>query len=147
MTIQELGNIGEFLAAIATVATLVYLAAQIRQTNLISKSDSAKDLLQRFDDLNQLLVTDASLRHVLNKRSGHTPDELDQVYAFANFKCNLLVSAQTAYSAGRIDTNLYLSVKKDVGVSVDVWPVTRAAILLWRERYPDLADMPLFDEL
>ena len=31
MTIQDLGSIGEFVAAIATLATLVYLALQIRQ--------------------------------------------------------------------------------------------------------------------
>ena len=31
MTIQDLGSIGEFIAAIATLATLVYLAIQIRQ--------------------------------------------------------------------------------------------------------------------
>ena len=31
MSIQDLGSIGEFVAAIATLATLVYLAIQIRQ--------------------------------------------------------------------------------------------------------------------
>ena len=33
MTIQDLGSIGELIAAVATVATLVYLAAQIRQNS------------------------------------------------------------------------------------------------------------------
>ena len=31
MTIQDLGSIGERLAAVATLATLFYLAVQIRQ--------------------------------------------------------------------------------------------------------------------
>ena len=31
MTIQELGSLGELIAAVATIATLVYLALQIRQ--------------------------------------------------------------------------------------------------------------------
>jgi hypothetical protein len=31
MTIQDLGSLGELLAAMATIATLIYLAAQIRQ--------------------------------------------------------------------------------------------------------------------
>jgi hypothetical protein len=30
MTLQDLGSIGEFVAAVATVATLAYLALQIR---------------------------------------------------------------------------------------------------------------------
>ncbi len=32
MTLQDLGNLGEFIGAIAVVISLVYLAAQIRQT-------------------------------------------------------------------------------------------------------------------
>ena len=39
MTIQDLGSIGELIAAIATVATLAYLAVQIRQ-NTISNRDA-----------------------------------------------------------------------------------------------------------
>ena len=36
MTIQDLGNIGEVVAAVATVVTLVYLAIQIRaNTNAV----------------------------------------------------------------------------------------------------------------
>jgi hypothetical protein len=31
VTLGELGSLGEFLAAIATLATLIYLAVQIRQ--------------------------------------------------------------------------------------------------------------------
>lgn len=33
MTIQDLGSVGEFVAAVATIATLAYLALQIRQNN------------------------------------------------------------------------------------------------------------------
>jgi hypothetical protein len=147
VTTQDLGSIAELVAAIATVATLVYLAAQIRQTNLISQSDSAKEMIQRFDDAKQLLINNSSLREALYKQSGHTPDELNQVYAFANFKCNLWIYSETAYSAGRLDPDLYRSVKKDVAVTVEMWPITRDAILLWRKRYPDIANLGVFAEL
>ncbi len=40
MTIQDLGNIGELIAAIATVATLVYLALQIRANTVAVRSES-----------------------------------------------------------------------------------------------------------
>jgi hypothetical protein len=33
LTIEQLGSVGEFIAAIATIATLAYLALQIRQSN------------------------------------------------------------------------------------------------------------------
>ncbi len=40
MTLQDLGNIGEFVAAIATLITLIYLAAQIRQNTRAVRSAS-----------------------------------------------------------------------------------------------------------
>jgi len=40
MTIQDLGSIGELIAAIATIATLVYLAIQIRQNTAQQKLDA-----------------------------------------------------------------------------------------------------------
>ena len=40
MTIQDLGSIGELVAAIATIATLVYLAIQIRANTTALRSES-----------------------------------------------------------------------------------------------------------
>lgn len=37
MTIAELGSLGELLAAIATIATLIYLALQLRQNTAVLK--------------------------------------------------------------------------------------------------------------
>ena len=45
MTIQDLGSVGELVAAIATVATLFYLALQIRQNTNSIRSASARDVL------------------------------------------------------------------------------------------------------
>lgn len=44
MTIQDLGSIGELVAAIATVATLIYLAAQIRQNTTAMKTSALNSL-------------------------------------------------------------------------------------------------------
>jgi hypothetical protein len=44
VTLQELGSIGEFLAAIATLATLAYLAYQIRQNTKVARAELTKDL-------------------------------------------------------------------------------------------------------
>ena len=42
MTIQDLGSIGELVAAIATVATLIYLALQIRANTRALKIDARR---------------------------------------------------------------------------------------------------------
>ena len=40
MDIQDLGSIGELLAALATLATLIYLAKQIRHSSAVAKTTS-----------------------------------------------------------------------------------------------------------
>jgi len=44
VTIQELGSVGEFVAAIATLVTLAYLAFQIRQNTRVARAELTKDL-------------------------------------------------------------------------------------------------------
>ena len=51
MTLQDLGSIGEFVAAIATLATLVYLALQIRQNTREAQAASRNSVSQSFIDL------------------------------------------------------------------------------------------------
>lgn len=57
MTIEELGSLGEFVGAIATVGTLVYLAVQIREHNLFSRRQALDTVLERaarwYEVLNQ----------------------------------------------------------------------------------------------
>ena len=47
MTISELGSIGELIGAIATVATLMYLALQIRANTLSAKYSAINDIINR----------------------------------------------------------------------------------------------------
>ena len=50
MTLQDLGSIGEFVAAIATVATLAYLAAQIRQNTKQARLETIRELVSSLQD-------------------------------------------------------------------------------------------------
>jgi uncharacterized protein (DUF2236 family) len=147
MNWDAVGAVAEILGAIAVFATLLYLATQVRQTNSIAKTDATERIFQRFDDANQLLIANDSLRQALNKTTGHTEDELDQIYSFVTFKCNICLSAQTAYSAVRLAPSLFASVQDDLAVSVEMWPVTRDAFQRWRRNYPEIADLEVFSRL
>ena len=50
VTLQDLGSLGEFIAAIATLATLIYLALQIRQNTLESQAASRNLVSQSLVD-------------------------------------------------------------------------------------------------
>ena len=58
MNFEQLGNIGEFLAAIATLATLVYLAVQIRQNTRAVRAASHHSVTDSFNHINALIGTD-----------------------------------------------------------------------------------------
>ncbi len=76
MTIQDLGSIGEFVAAIATLATLVYLAVQIRQNTASVRSASAKQILQGIAEFNQFISSDPALTDLW--WHGTDPDALSE---------------------------------------------------------------------
>jgi hypothetical protein len=64
VTIQDLGSLGELIAAIATVATLIYLAVQIRQNTSTVRSSSAAADTQNQNALLLLLSQDAELNRI-----------------------------------------------------------------------------------
>jgi hypothetical protein len=51
VTLQDLGSIGEFVAAIATLITLIYLAAQIRQNTRAVRSSAFQQVVDSFSEI------------------------------------------------------------------------------------------------
>ncbi len=63
MTLMELGALGEFLGSIAVLATLVYLAVQLRQNTLAMQANEKTALAQTYQmrsDALQLMVVQAA---------------------------------------------------------------------------------------
>ena len=67
MTIQDLGSIGELLAAIATIATLAYLALQIRESRVGVNSANVQNAIQNFTVLETAIGADGSLSRIVNR--------------------------------------------------------------------------------
>ena len=49
MSIEQLGNIGELISAIAVLITLIYLAIQLRAMNRIAQVDGHRDLIKQLN--------------------------------------------------------------------------------------------------
>jgi hypothetical protein len=56
MTIEQLGNLGDFLAAIATIITLIYLALQIRQNTSLLRLSEVRGIQDDADRWRSLLI-------------------------------------------------------------------------------------------
>ena len=76
MSIQDLGSLGEFIAAIATIATLVYLAVQIRQNTDTVRNQSETTVSQQLADWCGQVVTTPGLSALYDK-AARDPGNLD----------------------------------------------------------------------
>ncbi len=89
MTLQDLGNIGEFVAALATLATLGYLALQIRANTRESQAASRHSVSQSFIDLITHLSLDAETSKIA-RRGFFDPQSLDHD---DTFRFDLIINA------------------------------------------------------
>lgn len=64
---DAIGAIGEIVGAVAVVATLGYLALQIRHENAANSINAVNSILQGFEQLDLLLAQDESLAALFNK--------------------------------------------------------------------------------
>ena len=76
MNWEAVGAVGEVMGAVAVIATLVYLAMQIREYRLGMSSATFHSTMQGFNQLNAMLGADPRLAEVL-ERGGRDPDTLD----------------------------------------------------------------------
>ena len=72
MNIQDLGSIGELIAAAAIIATLIYLARQVRANTKITQTASRVEITRDYRDMNNALFdSDVSLVNSLLPRDEH----------------------------------------------------------------------------
>lgn len=86
MTIQDLGSIGELVAAIATVATLLYLAHQIRQNTKVARSSMRHGITDSVAETGRVLAEGDQLALLMQKHidgSDLEPHEYLRLQAFA----------------------------------------------------------------
>ncbi len=68
MTLQDLGNIGEFVGAIGVIASLVYLAVQIRQNTRAVRSNTSQAITDARVEFLKSITDDAEVAKIF--RSG-----------------------------------------------------------------------------
>jgi hypothetical protein len=144
MNWEAIGAIGQVAGAIAVFVTLLYLAIQIRRSNELSRFSATKEIMNQFNDLNKMVVSDSELRQLLHKNTALSADEQERLYNFAMMYCNVWASIQTAYDNGQVDKAFFSGGMKDVQIEIDRWPNFCSAIERWLSNYPELAHYEIF---
>lgn len=108
---QLLGNYGEFVGAIAVVATLAYLAIQIRQNSASVKSAAAQSVLSNVNANLQTVAETPQMARVIHKGLSDygvlTEEERFQFISWILAWFRVVEQAHYFYSRGDLDAHLF----------------------------------------
>ena len=110
MTLSDLGNLGEFVGAIAVVVSLLYLATQIRQNSRIVRSTTHHASISSGNAVNFAFAEAEAARILL--KGGLTYGELDLE---ERFRFGMLMRASLAFFE-----DAYLQFREGL-MDSDVW--------------------------
>jgi hypothetical protein len=77
MSLEDLGNIGEFVAAMAVLSSIIYLALQIRQNTAAAATSTYDSVMGGYNELNLTIASDPDLGRIVHVGM-YTPDSLDE---------------------------------------------------------------------
>lgn len=143
---KEKKTLGELIGAIAIIASLMFVAFEIRQSNQIAKGTTAFEIMNAFRESNQLILTDSELRSVLlRKRNGEelnqTENEILRAYVLGI--ANIWMATEEAYDNGILSDRLYSVYTNDVAGTSSLIPPEQ-----WQqtfEIFPHLENFKFFD--
>jgi hypothetical protein len=119
MTLGDLGNIGDFLGAIAVLVTLVYLAIQVRQNSSTSRAQIRQALADSQINYLNSRVTDPYIRAVSFKM--YSGEELSKAENYA-LRVHLLAHIRlfenyfTQYVLGTMDKEDWRALRAVIGL-------------------------------
>ena len=131
MSIQDLGALGELVAAIATVATLLYLAVQIRQNSRNLEESTSASVNQGWASINSRLSSDEQFAEIFIRGRGDlealSAVEVERFRAFVQDILNMAVYADGLQAAHRA-RSLHFDAFEVVGSLYQSYPGVRAVI-------------------
>jgi len=119
-TAQLLGNFGEFVGAVAVVATLGYLAFEIRHNTRATRASLDYSIRSDFNRWHELMMTNPEMVK-LAARLG-SPDEDHQAKSFANWFLNRFANVQTALDADILPQHDFPAWKADFARQLQLFP-------------------------
>ena len=130
MSLDILGNLGEFLGAIGVIVSLIYLARQIRQNPRAVKTASHHAITDSFNSFLTLLVKDRRASDILSRGIGDlaalSEDERDTFYSLLGILFGQFANAFFHYSHGMVDETQWVRWRIATG-----WYVGFPGVAIW----------------
>ena len=147
MTLEQLANIGEFVSGIAVIASLIYLAIQIRQNTHSVKSSTLATNTNNWSSLLTSLATKEKSEAYLNGIIGREDISPEHFLQFVQIARAMLVSFETQhyqYLNGALDDEIYLGYERACKDQMLVYPGFQMVFQITRDgfspRFAELVD-------
>ena len=112
MSLQDLGSLGEFFAAFATIITLIYLARQLHMNTKATQATNRHEITRDYARFSEQLY-DAKLSKAWQVGLQSYPDmEIDDANRFAHlfsYQALMFQGVFAQYDNGQIDEGTYLA--------------------------------------
>ena len=137
MSIQDLGSIGELIASIGVIVSLVYLALQVRQNTASNKILATQNLVTANIDINRDIAGDRERAELLQKSlhnglSALTEAEQLQISTHMMALYHQFDLAYHQYNAGHMETAIWEKFEYEMPIWISI-PVGKE----WFERDKD----------
>ena len=116
MTISELGSVGELIAAVAVLATLVYLSLQVRQGNLLAKSQARQRMVEHAQSELFVQMHDPSITYAVVKEGALTEEEQAKLSLFLTAFMRQREWEWFQFKDGVIDEAVYTAYHDVIGI-------------------------------
>ena len=152
MSWDAIGAVGEVLGAVAVIATLLYLARQIGQTNRIAKASGSRELQQKYADFYTLVATNSDIKGLVTRLRDpdyivQSEEEEEQIESFTLLLLGIWQTTAIAYEQEQIDLNMYGIYRDDVEVKLSKWPGLKPHAKKILRNYPDAKSHDIFKNL
>ena len=152
MNWDAIGATGEIIGAITVLATLIYLARQIHQSNRIAVASAEIALRETANGIYKSITDSSEYASLVAKLAANSPDfepgEEQQAIAFVGLNINLWSAVTRAHEQGlitRYTLDIYIT---DVEATLNMYPGS-ARFFKEQTRYYEFTPgmSPIFDRL
>ncbi len=145
---EALGAIAEIGGAIVVIATLVYLARQVRQSNRIAIASTEISVRESFNLVNQSIYTETGTAELLVKATDLNTElnEVDslKLYHLIIRGLNQWLSVEIAFANGMVPADTHRVIFDDMRAFLEAYPAIRPICRKAIDNYPAMASREVF---
>ena len=148
---ERLGNIAETIGLVAIVASLLFLAFEIQQSNRITVASTAIDIRNGYSEFNRALHSGSDLARLMVRAKEPevewSPSEELKVLMVVTDLFNVWLSVETACDNGLARDVTCDELDDDIRAFIAMLPGTRSMWNFFVDSYPSLGDTAVLETI